>query len=282
MQWAREEGLAHLSYTDDEPSIAFLVVPSASHVAAARIIAPTTGSLKSIMSKPLQVMGILPEAHDISAYTGRDWLGDAFGYRKLVLVGTSFGKLYALNLGNSGQIIWESYASPSNTKVGEVKALWEWKKIAIFDKDADGRVLVAAIAQITTAPVRPGISLQCTEAETRSRQNRVRVQAFYLDGLTGKPFARSGSESVLSEHAVGSILVNQGSFDPAFLLISPDSSSILEESPPSTVVPASAGGSTPPHLSFVDTSHNGYIQGWHALISSGSNVRFGHSMTLPQ
>lgn len=155
MQWAREEGLAHLSYTNEEPSIAFMVVPSSRSAAAARIIAPTAGSLKALVTKPLQLMGILPEARDIATYRGRDWLGDAFGYRKLALIGTTFGKLYALDLGNGGQIIWESYPSPSNAKIGEGTAVWEWKKIAVLDESAEGRILVAAIAQITTAPVGP-------------------------------------------------------------------------------------------------------------------------------
>ena len=94
-----------------------------------------------------------------------------------------------------------------------------------------------------------------------------------MDGLTGKPFARTGSESLLSEHAVGSILVNQGSLDPAFLLISPDSRSVLEQSPPSSIAPPSIGGSAPPHLSFFDLNQHGFVEGWHALVSSGSNVR---------
>lgn len=255
MQWAREEGLAHLSYTDNEPSLAFLVVPSTSHAAAAKIVSPTLGSLKGLFRRPLELMGILPEGHDVSAYTGRDWLGDAFGYRKLVIVGSTFGKLYALDLGNGGEILWESYPTPSNAKAGTAKADWTWQKIAVLGKQSeDGRVLVAAIAQITTAA-------------------RSRVQAFYLDGLTGRPFARTGSEAVLADHSIGRILINEGSLDPAFLLISKDGKFVLEESPPSSIVSATSGTAAAPHLSYHDMGHNGYVEGWHALISSGSNVR---------
>lgn len=108
-------------------------------------------------------------------------------------------------------------------------------------------------------------------------QNKSRIRAFYLDGLTGKPIARSGSEAVLSEGPVANVLINRGSFDPAFLLISKDSSSIMEESPPSTIALATSGHTTPPHLSYIDMSHADRIQGWHALLSSGSNV--GNSST---
>lgn len=151
MQWSREEGLAHLSYNDGEPSISFLVVPSVSHAVAASIFAPTLDSLKALVTKPLEIMGIASGKHDISTYVSRDWLGDAFGYRKLVIVGTQYGKLYALDLGNGGKIIWESYATPLGAKSGEMKV--EWKKIAVFDKRADGRVLVAAIAETTNSQV---------------------------------------------------------------------------------------------------------------------------------
>lgn len=151
MQWSREEGLAHLSYNDGEPSISFLVVPSAQHAAAASIITPTLGSFKSLISKPLELMGIISRGKDVSTFVGRDWLGDAFGYRKLVVVGTEFGKLLALDLGNGGKVMWESYAVPLGTKSGDVKV--EWKKLVIFDNRADGRVLLAAIAETLSAEV---------------------------------------------------------------------------------------------------------------------------------
>ena len=151
LQWSREEGLAHLTYTNGEPSIAFLVVPSSSHAAAASIIAPTIGSLKSFFTKPLELVGILSAGQDLSTYVGRDWLGDAFGYRKLVIIGTDFGKLLALDLGNGGKIVWGSYAVPLHLVNTDNKV--SWKRIAVFDKRTDGRVLVSAIAETINAKV---------------------------------------------------------------------------------------------------------------------------------
>lgn len=153
IQWSREEGLAHLSSNNGEPSIAFLVVPSSSHAAAASIVAPAIGSIKSIFTKPLELVGLLSAGQDVSTYVGRDWLGDAFGYRKLVIIGTEFGKLLALDLGNGGKAVWESYAVPLHLVNSDNQV--SWKSIAVFDKRADGRVLVAAIAETMNAEVCP-------------------------------------------------------------------------------------------------------------------------------
>lgn len=152
MQWSREEGLAHLSYNNGEPSISFLVVPSTAHTAAASAINPAIASVKGLLTQPLQLLGLLPGGKDVSAYIGRDWLGDAFGYRKLVVVGTEFGKLLALDLGSGGKIVWEAYAVPVGAKSGLTSV--EWKKLAVFDQRADGRVLLAAIAESVDVEVR--------------------------------------------------------------------------------------------------------------------------------
>jgi hypothetical protein len=151
MQWSREEGLAHISYTDGEPSIAFLVQPASTRIAAASMLVPSFDAIKSLLLKPLQAMNIAAPPREVSTIVGRDWLGDAFGYKKLAIVGTETGKIYALDLGNGGNIVWQSYLVPLSEKSGDVSITW--KKLAVFDKRGDGNILLVAIAEILSNKV---------------------------------------------------------------------------------------------------------------------------------
>jgi hypothetical protein len=166
LQWGRPEGLAHISAcklgsaevnmavsffavsttnTSAEPEELGLFNPLSLYTHAANFFS---------LSGVLQTVGLAKPDTSLSPTTGRDWLSDAFGYRKLVLAGTDLGKIYAIDLGDSGKILWEHYLLPLSSKPADKG--WQrvsWKKLAVFDKREDGRVLVMAVAEVQNAAV---------------------------------------------------------------------------------------------------------------------------------
>lgn len=105
--------------------------------------------------KPLTAAGILTTTA-LSTRASRDWLGTAFGYRKLFIAATEFGKIYALDLGNGGKFVWTTYVVPLGgnpaSDATAPKSLI-WKKIAVFDKTRDGKILIMAVAQVEGSDV---------------------------------------------------------------------------------------------------------------------------------
>ena len=165
LQWDRPEGLAHITsglYAGKIANgIAFLPLTSSklsnSSNGSAISLLPSQfqhslSSLSSSLSAQLRSFGLLPPTKTLSASTGRDWLSEAFGYRKLVVMGTALGKIYALDLGGGGKTVWDHYLAPLDLTKGWKSV--EWKKMAVFDSPTDGRVLLIAIAVVQNANVR--------------------------------------------------------------------------------------------------------------------------------
>lgn len=158
LQWSREEGLAHLTVDERSPSVAFLPISWAASSSSDLSIDFTAAGLlraaQAAVSKPLEVLGLSPRTQ-VSTRLSRDWLGDAFGYRKLVIVASEYGKIYALDLGNGGKFIWTTYVLPMRSATADRSSPRKlvWKKIAVFDELKDGKVLVMAVAQVETVGV---------------------------------------------------------------------------------------------------------------------------------
>ena len=158
LQWSREEGLAHLTSDKRSPSIAFLplsssvVHPQVSPMSAMSVIK----SAKQSLVYALQAVGLTSGSTGLSTTVSRDWLSAAFGYRKLVIAATEYGKIYAIDLGNSGKLVWTTYVLPLQSGVTQTSAprRLQWKKIAVFDQLASGKVLVMAVVQLETVGVR--------------------------------------------------------------------------------------------------------------------------------
>ncbi|KAI5867445.1 DUF1620-domain-containing protein [Durotheca rogersii] len=60
---------------------------------------------------------------------------DSFGFNKLVVLATKRGKLYGLDVGNHGRIVWSKSAS-------EIPSSKHWDVVAIYADDAKGQVTV--------------------------------------------------------------------------------------------------------------------------------------------
>lgn len=167
LQWSREEGLAHLSTTGKTPSVAFLPIttskqlaePTSDEASFSAIALAKQFSL-SLFNALLSLSGQHAEK-SLSTAQGRDWLKEAFGYSKLVIAATEFGKVYALDLGNGGKVVWENYlvqVAPSTT-TAEAKSgtgpyhSVNWKRIAVFDELEGGQVVVVAVAEVADTRV---------------------------------------------------------------------------------------------------------------------------------
>lgn len=128
-QWSREEGLAHL--TSD--SLVFLPIKEDAAAVSIDLAAIWSRKSKKTRSK-----------------TGKDWLAEAFGYRKLIIAATEFGKIHALDLGNGGEIVWTSYTVPQ-----AMAKRVSWKKLALFDKAHGNQTLLMAVAELENEKVSP-------------------------------------------------------------------------------------------------------------------------------
>ena len=164
LQWDRPEGLAHVSSNvlGKEMNAIALLSLSASTATPSNVESPMkflpaqkfrslTTILEPLFSQ-VRSVDLWPHNTAISKSDGRDWLSDAFGYRKLVIAGTKFGKIYALDLGNGGKVIWEQYLVPVDLRMNGWKTV-SWRKIAVFDDRTDKRVLLVAVAVVENMSV---------------------------------------------------------------------------------------------------------------------------------
>lgn len=186
MQWSREEGLAQLSYEDSDPSIVFIEAPSKAAITSASLLLPTLNTFRSILSLPLRAFSLLQPTKELSTRTSRDWLSEAFGYRKLAVFGTQYGKLYALDLGDGGRIVWETYLVPLSVTSGDKVITW---KELIAHTRSDGKILLVAIAEIVSADVSTFTASRPLNTERRNGLmlgHRISIACRYLTWM-GSP-----------------------------------------------------------------------------------------------
>lgn len=115
------------------------------------IVTPLLSSGSSL----LRLVG-LANTEPVTTSRIRDWLAEAFGCRKLVIAATPYGRVYAIDLGDGGKVVWDRLAvslTGAADSTGTNYKRVEWKRVAIFDKLHNGKTVVMAVAQIITGNV---------------------------------------------------------------------------------------------------------------------------------
>ena len=169
LQFTREEGLAHISGDGlDPPAVAFLPIKEtkASKVDADFINNPFVVFLEPhklfpVIRQPIAALlrriGLSTSGTDVAPSAGtRDWLSAAFGYRKLAFVGSNLGKVFALDVGDGGKVVWEALLLPLSSTLTEGTQAVSWKKLAVFTQ-SEGTTLFTAVANVRDASVSHGL-----------------------------------------------------------------------------------------------------------------------------
>ena len=177
LQFTREEGLAHVTGGGlDSPAVAFLPIQATkvSEIGADFIGNPFVVFLEPhklfpVIRQPIAALlrriGLSTSKTGVAASAGsRDWLSAAFGYRKLAFVGSNLGKVFALDVGDGGKVVWEALLLPLSSTLIEGTQAVSWKKLAVFTQ-SEGMTLLTAVANVRDASVSHGLISLIRQAE---------------------------------------------------------------------------------------------------------------------
>lgn len=216
LQFSREEGLAHLSYSAKGiDSIAFLPLSRRNGSISSDIRTlsiPTSPSqavdiLKYSLDIALRTIGLRNPVNAVSTSHSRDWLSDAFGYRKIAYVASELGKLYAVDVGNGGTILWERILLPLSNDPKTGYQSCTWRRLFVSNDRQDGRVLLTAFAVVKDAHVsrKPRYYRAFTDSSASGRVPYVRIlhgwvngRSVQQDGLAGRDIEIKHRRSVYS------------------------------------------------------------------------------------